>query len=84
MLNNYDRDFYYCTKFSVGKGRAFKSFIKAKFSRNMTDFLQANAHIKKRDEKFLPIVVAVYEHQNWLQILDSPKLTCKEKEELAF
>lgn len=29
MLNNYDRDFFYCTKFSVGKGQPFKSFLTA-------------------------------------------------------
>lgn len=35
LLNKYDKNFFYCTKFSVGKGKAFKSYYKAKFTRNM-------------------------------------------------
>ena len=33
-LHKYDRDFFYCTKFSVGKGRAFKTKYTAQFVEN--------------------------------------------------
>lgn len=31
-LSKHGRDFFYCTKFSVGKGQAFKSLVRAKFT----------------------------------------------------
>ena len=34
-LLNSDTDFFYCTKFSVGKGKAFKSDLTARFNRNV-------------------------------------------------
>ena len=30
------------------------------------------------------VVLAIYEHHNWLKIMDMPEASCKEKEELAF
>ena len=32
QIHKKDRDFFYCTKFSVGKGRAFKTWYTARFT----------------------------------------------------
>lgn len=42
-LSKHGRDFFYCTKFSVGKGQAFKSLIRAKFTRDLTSAAKAGA-----------------------------------------
>ena len=31
-IDNADKDFFYCTKFAVGKGKAFRSHYKARFT----------------------------------------------------
>jgi hypothetical protein len=36
------------------------------------------------DRTNIVVTLAVYEHYNWLKIMDMPGATCKEKEELAF
>ena len=57
------RDFFYCSKFSVGKGQVFKSLIKAKFTRDVT-------YAATRDERGeiphdVELTVAVYQHNQW-------------------
>lgn len=42
-LLNSETDFFYCTKFSVGKGKAFKSDLTAKFNRNVKFTVKKNA-----------------------------------------
>ena len=42
VINKHDKDFFYCTKFSVGKGQAFMSLIRAKFTRSLS--VAASSH----------------------------------------
>ena len=39
-LSKHGNDFFYCSKFSVGKGQAFKSLIKAKFTRDVSSIIE--------------------------------------------
>lgn len=50
----------------------------------MTDFVHANARKDLKHDKYIQVTVGVYEHNNWLQLLDMPNPSCKDKEELIF
>jgi hypothetical protein len=41
-MSKHGRDFFYCTKFSVGKGQAFKSLIRARFARDLSSAAKPN------------------------------------------
>jgi len=43
-MSKHGRDFFYCTKFSVGKGQAFKSLIRARFTRDLTSAAKEDAN----------------------------------------
>jgi hypothetical protein len=84
LLNKYDKNFFYCTKFSVGKGKAFKSYYRARFTRNMESLQKRKAAPGYEDRANIIVTLAVYEHKNWLAVMDMPGASCKEKEALAF
>jgi len=84
LLNKYDNTFFYCTKLSVGKGKAFKSYYNARFTRNMESLQKRKASPGFEERKNIIVTLAVYEHHNWLKVMDMPGASCKEKEELAF
>jgi hypothetical protein len=84
LLNKYDKNFFYCTKFSVGKGKAFKSKYRARFTRNMESLQKRKAAPGYENRTRVIVTLAVYEHKNWLAVMDMPGASCKEKEALAF
>lgn len=78
------KTFFYCTKFAVGKGQPFKSYWKAKFSRNMQYSLDTYSKEEFKDRKNIIITIAVYEHKEWQKLLALKNPSCKDKEDLAF
>jgi hypothetical protein len=65
VLNKYDRDFFYCTKFSLGLGQDFKSYFKARFTRSVEGLRDRNARPEFKDRKSVQVTLAVYEHSAW-------------------
>ena len=65
VLNKNDQNFFYCTKFTAGKGQAFQSHFKAKFSRNMEYTADKWADPGFKDAKSVQIAVAIYTFNGW-------------------
>ena len=84
VLNKYDQDFFYCTKFSVGLGQEFRSNYKARFTRSLEGLRDRNALPEFKDRKVVLVTLAVYEHSQWQELLKLQSPTCAQKEELAF
>jgi hypothetical protein len=84
VLNKYDKDFFYCTKFSVGMGQDFRSYYKARFTRSMEGLRDRNAAPGLKDRTVVTVTLGVYDHSAWQELLALESPTCLQKEEMAF
>ena len=57
--------FFYCTKFSVGKGQAFSSDYKIKFTKNMEAIRNINADKSYEKGPNVRLSIGVFEHHDW-------------------
>ena len=84
VLNKHTKDFFYCTKFTAGKGQAFKAYYSAKWTRNMKHLAMANAKDDFKDATNIQVTIAIYKFEDWQTLIALQDPTCKQKEDLAF
>ena len=84
ILQNDINDFFYCTKFSVGRTKAFKSYYTAKFTRSLKEQQAMFALPELKDRDNVIVSIAIYHYKQWGEMLQLKNATCKQKEELAF
>lgn len=76
-LSKTRKDFYYCTKFSAGKGQSFNADYRIYFKSSQVNAASFHAKPEKKGEDLLYVSLAVYEHKPWQQILADPEMTCQ-------
>ena len=72
-------NFFYCTKFSVGKNQALQSNFTAKFSRNQNAQFSKYAQPKFQNRTAAKLTLALYDHKGWKKVDNNPEFSCQKK-----
>ena len=61
-LNKYDQDFFYCSKFAIGRGRSLEAWYHAKFTVSQLSQARYRAEAAAKDRVLADITLGVYTH----------------------
>lgn len=77
LLRKDDKNFMYCTKFTVPPGHTLKANLEALFTKNMLHQRAVNAtdEIYKANDH-ITLAIGLYKFQDWHDMIDVENITC--------